>query len=276
MGDQQVPGEVLIDAASAYLVDLDGTLYTELGPVPGAASVIRELRRRGVPFRFVTNTTRRPRRRLLERLEGYGLDAAADEVFTAVLAGAAYLKGAGVRTVAPYVPEDVLEDLAGFTLKGGVTGPATGPWPDAVLIGDLGARWDHALLNEAFRYVMDGARLVALQRGRYWLAAEGIELDAGAYVAALEYATGREAVVCGKPNPHFFQAAVASMQVTTDRPPVVVIGDDIWSDIEGAQRAGFRGWLVRTGKFRRDELRSSGVRPDRVLDSIADLGAQGE
>ncbi len=206
----------------------------------------------------------------------FGLDVADEEVFTAVMAGAAFLRRAGVRTVAPFVPEDVLEDLAEFELLGGVTGPTTGPWPDAVLIGDLGARWDHALLNEAFRYVMDGARLVALQGGRYWLGADGIELDAGAYVAALEYATEREAVICGKPNPEFFRAAVASMGVTTDRPPIIMVGDDLWSDVEGAQRAGLRGWLVRTGKFRPDALHSSRVRPDRVLESIAELGERGE
>jgi ribonucleotide monophosphatase NagD (HAD superfamily) len=51
-----------------------------------------------------------------------------------------------------------------------------------------------------------------------------------------------------------------------------MVGDDLWSDVEGAQRAGLQGWLVRTGKFREDALRSSGIRPDRILDSVADAG----
>lgn len=266
----------MIAQASGFLVDLDGTVYTEDGPIPGAGAAIAALRRRGVPFRFVTNTTRKSRRALLERLADCDIAAAPDEIFTAVIAGVDLLRRLGVRTVAPFLPEEVLEDLGDFQLRGGVAGRAAGPWPDAVVVGDLGARWDHALLNEAFRYVMDGAALVALQRGRYWLGAEGLELDAGAYVAALEYATGRAAAVCGKPNPEFFHAAVASLGLTTDRPPVVMVGDDLWFDVGGAQRAGLAGWLVRTGKFRADALRAGDVRPDRVLDSLADLAGRGE
>lgn len=296
VGDRQVPREVLIAAASAFLIDLDGTVYTEAGAIPGADSALRELRRRGVPFRFVTNTTRCPRRQLCERLAGYGMDVPPEELFTAVLAGASVLRASGARRVAPFVPTETLEDLAEFELAGGIAGGARGRTPDAVLIGDLGRRWNHAFLNEAFRYVMDGAGLVALQRGRYWQGADGLELDAGAYVAALEFATGRDAVVCGKPNPHFFQAAVASLgrgaarrddgtwalvgdDVPSERgrsvPPIVMIGDDLWSDIEGAHRAGLRGWLVRTGKFCQDALGSSGIVPDRVLDSLASLGGTG-
>jgi len=49
------------------------------------------------------------------------------------------------------------------------------------------------------------------------------------------------------------------------------VGDDLWADIEGAQRAGLAGWLVRTGKFREEVLRTSGIRPDRILSSVAAL-----
>jgi ribonucleotide monophosphatase NagD (HAD superfamily) len=96
-------------------------------------------------------------------------------------------------------------------------------------------------------------------------------LDVGAWVAALEYATEREAVVCGKPNTAFFQGAVASLGGDRSLPPAVMIGDDLWSDVQGAQRSGLGGWLVRTGKFKEDALLSSGIRPDRVIDSVADL-----
>ncbi len=276
----------MIDRLAGVLLDVDGTLLTEHGAVPGAAAVVTELRRRGVPFRIVTNITRRSRRSVVDRLGAHGIEVETDEIYTAVYAAVAWLRNHTIRRVAPFVTQDALEDLRDFDLVGGTAGPSIprsdGPSiprsPDAVLIGDLGDRWSHGLLNEVFRYVMDGARLVALQRGRYWMGPTGLELDAGAYVAAIEYATGHDAVVCGKPNAEFFNAAVASLadpktHRSDDRSggPIAMVGDDVSSDIQGAQGAGLEGWLVRTGKFRDDVLAASGVVPDRVLDSVASL-----
>jgi ribonucleotide monophosphatase NagD (HAD superfamily) len=56
-------------------------------------------------------------------------------------------------------------------------------------------------LNDAFRALIDGAELIALQHNRYWRRADGLVLDVGAYSAALEYGAGCEAVVVGKPAP---------------------------------------------------------------------------
>ncbi len=190
-------------------------------------------------------------------------------------AAVGWLRCRGIRVVAPFVANDALQDLAGFDLIGGTSGTVAQSIPEVVVIGDIGDRWSHHLLNEAFRYVMDGASLVALQRGRYWLGPTGLEIDAGSYVAALEYATGTTAVVCGKPNAEFFEAAVVELGGRAVRRSggrdVVMVGDDLWSDIQGAQRAGLQGWLVRTGKFRQDVLESSDIVPDRVIESVAEL-----
>jgi HAD superfamily hydrolase (TIGR01458 family) len=275
VGSGPVPREVLGERVGALLFDLDGTLYTEAGPIPGAVDAIDDLRRRGVPLRFVTNTTRRPRRQLVERLRDYGFTIGDEEVFGAVLATAAYLGSQGIATVAPFVSPAALEDLAGFELAGGTAGPLAAATPDAVLIGDLGDEWTPRLLNEAFRHVMDGARLIALQKGKYWLGPEGIELDAGPWVAALEYATDREAFVCGKPNAAFFQGVLSSLGEGVGDAPCVMVGDDLWNDVRGAQQAGLRGWLVRTGKFREDALESADVTPDRIIASVAALRDSG-
>lgn len=248
--------------------------------------MVTELRRRGVPFRIVTNITRRSRQSVVDRLRAHGIEVETDEIYTAVYAAVAWLRRRAVHRVAPFVTEDALTDLQEFDLVGGTSDaaiprahdPSISPSPEAVLVGDLGDCWSHGLLNEAFRYVMGGAQLVALQRGRYWQGPTGLELDAGAYVAALEYATGQHAIVCGKPNAEFFDAAVASLaDGTIERSgdasigPMAMVGDDLWSDVQGAQRAGLQGWLVRTGKFRKDVLAASGITPDRVLDSVASL-----
>lgn len=254
-----------------FLLDLDGTLYTDRGAVPGAVEAVGELRRRGIPFLFATNTTRRSRRLLVERLAGYGFEVRSQEIVTAVVAGARLLNEKGYRRIAPFVSPQTLEDLSEFELVGPLAGSAAGAdrTPDAVVIGDLGNAWTAALLNQAFRYVLDGAALVALQKDRYWLGPTGLELDAGPYVAAIEYATNKEAAVCGKPNPEFYRAALGILGLSGSE--VAMVGDDLWGDVQGAQRAGLKGWLVRTGKFREDVLRESGVVPDRILDSVADI-----
>jgi phospholysine phosphohistidine inorganic pyrophosphate phosphatase len=249
----------------ALLLDLDGTLYGEAGPVPGAAEALAALRRRGVPFRCVTNTTRRSRRLLADRLAAYGFDIRPEEIITAVMAAVAYLQERGVRRVAPYVAEATLEDLAEFDLAS--------DRPETVLVGDLGEEWDFSTLNRAFHELMAGADLVALQRDRYWQKGDALALDAGPFVAALEYATGKTATVAGKPSASFFKAAVESLRSdgVTSTDGVVMVGDDLWGDIEGAHGAGLEAWLVRTGKFRADVLAASAIAPQRVIGSVAEL-----
>jgi HAD superfamily hydrolase (TIGR01458 family) len=254
----------------AYLLDLDGTVYVGTEPVPGAADALGRLRRRGVPFRFVTNTTSRPRAELADRLRGFGIAATSDEIHTPVVAAATLLAEHGCRTVAPFSPLLSLADLGDMTLVGGVSGRSCPARPDAVLLGDLGERWTYALMQEAFEYLLGGAKLVALTRDRYFQGPYGLALDAGPFVRGLEYAVGRDAILVGKPSASFFRAAAEGLGGPRS---VAMVGDDLWSDISGAQQSGLAGWLVRTGKFRADALRDSGIVPDRILDSVADLAA---
>jgi HAD superfamily hydrolase (TIGR01458 family) len=254
-----------------YLLDLDGTLYTNGAAIPGATAALARLQEGRIPFRLVTNTTSRSRSMLVERLRAFGFNVGAEDVFTATLAGARLAQAAGYRCVAPFVPEPALGDMAGLELSGGTSNEAGGRVPEAVLVGDLGERWTYALLQEAFEYIMAGARLIALSRDRYWLHQNRLALDAGPFVAALEFATRADAVVAGKPSAGFYTAALQSLELSSED-IVAMVGDDLWSDVEGAQRAGLQGWLVRTGKYRDEALEQSGVIPDRILDSVAELG----
>jgi HAD superfamily hydrolase (TIGR01458 family) len=255
-----------------YLLDLDGTLYSGNAAIPGARDALRRLREQQLPVRLVTNTTSRSRALLVERLRGYGFEVESGEVFTATVAGSLLARKAGYRCVAPFVPEAALEDLTELDLVGGTSNhPVTDRRPQVVVIGDLAQRWNYDLLQEAFEYIMEGADLIALSRDRYWLNHGQLALDAGPFVAALEFATGKPATVAGKPSALFFAAALESLG---GMPPglVAMIGDDLWSDVAGAQHAGLQGWLVRTGKYRAGALEESGIRPDRLLDSVAELG----
>jgi HAD superfamily hydrolase (TIGR01458 family) len=207
---------------------------------------------------------------VVQRLREYGFEVSAQEIFTATLAGSELARAAGYTCVAPFTLEPAQEDMGALQLVGGTSGRRANRVPDAILVGDLGERWSYALMQEAFDYLMGGAALIALSRDRYWLQNDRLALDAGPFVAGLEFATGKKASVAGKPAVAFYQAALRSLSLTASK-AAVMIGDDLWSDVEGAQRAGLQGWLVRTGKYRESALRESGIQPDRILDSVADL-----
>jgi HAD superfamily hydrolase (TIGR01458 family) len=250
-----------LEGIEGLLLDLSGVVYVQDEAVPGAAEALRRLRDRQTPIRLVTNTTMRPRRSILERLERLGLEADPSELLTPATLAARRCAEAGYESVSLVVLDDLREDLRGLEEQGDSV--------DAVIVGDLGDRWDYDVLNRAFRRLMDGADLIALQKNRYWETSEGLSLDAGPFVSALEYATGREAEVVGKPAPAFFELALGELGLSADR--AAMVGDDVEADVGGAMDAGLAGILVRTGKYREDLVRQSGIEPTATVDSIADV-----
>ena len=245
-----------------FLFDLDGVLYTGDRPVPGAAKVLDRLRNRGVPVRFLSNSTRRSRASVAARLRGMGFSIGEHEILTPGVVAAAGLRREG-KTAFLVTMGDAHRDFgdAGVTLDE--------DHPDAVVVGDAGDRFTYDLLNRVMRMVLAGADLLALEKDRTWLGEDGLMLSAGPFVAALEYATGKEAICIGKPSPGFFAAALDGLGVHA--PEAAMVGDDILTDIGGAQRCGIQGILVRTGKYREETLASSGITPDHIIDSVADL-----
>ena len=245
----------------ALLVDLEGTVYQSERLIPGAAEALREAEDRGVPHRFVTNTTSRPRAVIAGQLADMGFPVDPERIFTAPRAARARLLREGVRRCHFLVNPALIEDFAGLV--------SDEESPEAVVLGDMGEGLSYGRLNRALRHVLSGAELVTLARNRVWRGAEGWMLDVGAIAAALEYASGREASLVGKPSPEFFAEALASIGAVPAE--AAVVGDDLESDVGGGQAAGMKGVLVRTGKFRADEAAGSAVRPDAILDSLAAL-----
>ena len=240
--------------------DLDGVLYQADTPIPGASAAVAAVRGSGRQVRFITNTTSRSRRLIAEKLRRLGFEVSADEIFCPALGAASWLRRQGARA-AFFVQDQALEDFEGIS--------SDNERPDAVVIGDLGPNWTFDALNRAFRCVHEhGAQLVGLGRTRYWKGPEGLQLDVGAFLAALEAATGRHAMVFGKPEPSFFKALVDGLGEPGG--DVAMIGDDIVTDVGAAMTAGLVGVLVRTGKFQPQDLEGS-VHPDLVVDSVADV-----
>ncbi len=251
--------------APALLLDIDGVLHVGDEPIAGAAAALAELRELSAGVRLVTNTTSKSRRQIVEHLRELGFDIATHEVLTPAALAVHHCRERGHRYVELLVGEALREDLAELAQA------PSGVPVDAVVLGDLGDELTAAVLNAAFRQLVDGAELVALQHNRYWRRPDGLVLDVGAYSAALEYGAATEAVVVGKPAPAFFAAALADLDA---RPELaVMVGDDVEADIGGALACGLRGILVRTGKYRQDLLDASGVTPTEIVDSIADVPA---
>jgi HAD superfamily hydrolase (TIGR01458 family) len=250
----------------ALLIDLDGVIYQDERPIAGASDALAWVRERSIPHAFLTNTTSCPRQDLVAKLARYGVPVTQERIITPAVAAAGWLQLHAPGAAALFVPRATRADFEGVPALDDDAESGAG----SVVLGDLGLSWDFHTLNRAFRLLMDNsaAPLVALGMTRYWRAADGLRMDVGPFVAALELATSRRAVVLGKPAPEFFQAALSAL----DCPPAesVMIGDDVIADVGGARQAGMRTVLVRTGKFRAADL-STGPPADAVLESIADL-----
>lgn len=239
------------------LLDLSGVVYVGDEALPGAVEAIAGLRNAGLPVRYLTNTTRTPKRRLLERLGGMGLAIDDKELFTPAAAACAWLKSnrrSAHLLIHPDLEED-FQDLPTFDEK-------------AVVLGDAGTGFTYETLNDSFRTLIGGADFLALAANRTFKDSDGaLSLDAGAFVAALEFATQRQAIVLGKPSPDFFAAALTSMGCPAS--DAVMVGDDAEMDVAGALAAGLaHGLLVRTGKYRPGAETQVEPRPTKVVDNL--------
>ena len=246
-----------IEGVRALLLDIAGVLYEGDTPISGAIEAIEELQSR-YPVRFITNTTRRTHKMVYDKLRGMGFEIGYETIFTALDAAAAFLeqKNAGGYFL---LYEKVADTFAAYESEN----------PDYVVVADAYTGFTYENLNRAFRHLMDGAELLAIAKNRYFKDEDGLlSLDAGGFVALLEFAAQKEAAILGKPSRNFFRLASASMGVKPEE--VLMVGDDIESDILGAQKAGMRACQVKTGKFRPEDLKR-GIEPDCLLDSIADL-----
>jgi HAD superfamily hydrolase (TIGR01458 family) len=245
------------------LIDLDGVLYMGNQPIQGARKAIDYLSEKNYQFRFISNTTRKCRKTITGQLSAMGLKIPEECIFTPPRAAIAYMKSTGRDHFHLLTTGDVDQDF----IDAGVRDDSEKT--DFVIVGDAGEALTYRNLNSAFRLLMDGAELNALENDRYWMAHDGLTLSAGPFVSALEFATGKKAIVVGKPSKPFFDLALRDMGLLPGE--VAMIGDDIFTDVGGAQAAGITGILVRTGKFRQDILQDSKVRPDAIIDSIARL-----
>ncbi|MDD3709539.1 MAG: TIGR01458 family HAD-type hydrolase [Methanothrix sp.] len=247
----------------AFLIDLDGVLYVDKTPIEGAKETVAMLEERGYRYRFVSNTTSKCRSTLAKFLCEMGFEIPGEHIFTPAIAAAERIRSDKDNKCFLLTRPDVRRDFE----EAGI--PLAEEEVDFVVVGDAETDFTFDRLNRAFRLVMGGAEIIALEKDRYWMGSDGLNLSAGPFVYALEYATGTMSEVVGKPSPDFFDMALAEIQASPRE--AAMIGDDIDTDVGGAQNAEMKGILVKTGKYREDVAEYSNVIPDLILESVAEL-----
>src|SRR5438034_3231563 len=242
---------------------MDGVLTVSFEPIPGSVDALHRLRAMSVPFKIVTNWTGMSRAALGGTLRRAGFDVADDDLLTAPIATAAYLRREhpGAKCFLLGEEGDVMADL------GGIDWVQDGP--DILVVGGADRSFGFDTMNRALRMLVDGAALVSMHRNLSWMTAEGLALDSGAYLLGLEAATGAKAYVTGKPSPEFFRTGLDALELPTGR--VAMVGDDVESDVLAAQALGMTGVLVRTGKVLPGTVERASGHPDLVVESFADV-----
>ncbi len=245
----------------AVLFDIEGTLVSGGHAIEGAAAAVAHVRALGMQVRFLTNITGRTPERIAADLSAAGIAVAAAEVQTATTVCVAMLRArAGVRCHL-MVPAEVLPMFDGIA--------PDDQHPQVVVISDIGEQFDFHTMNRAFLMLRGGAELIALQKNLFWFDSDGPKLDCGAFVLALEAAARTQATVTGKPSQAFFDSALAGLDCAREQ--VLVVGDDISTDVAGASAVGVRTVLVGTGKYADGQTTHPDCQATHFIESVKDL-----
>jgi HAD superfamily hydrolase (TIGR01450 family) len=264
-------------AIGGVLFDIDGVLVTSWKPIPGAAETLRVLADHQIACSYLTNTTTRTRVQIAKALNDAGMDVAADEVITAAVLTAEFVRSRYPHAHCLLVNSgQIAEDMPGIDVVSSASfGEDTVPdTPDVILLGGAGPEYNHVTLSRVYDWMAQGVPVVAMHRSTSWNTTEGLRIDTGMYLIGMEETSGRKATAVGKPAPAGFLAAAGRLGVDPDE--MYMVGDDLNNDVLAAQVTGMTGVLVRTGKFRQDTLDrwaadEFAMQPNHVIDSVADL-----
>jgi HAD superfamily hydrolase (TIGR01450 family) len=265
-------------AIGGVLFDIDGVLVTSWKPIPGAAEALRTLADHQVACAYLTNTTTRTRAQIAELLSGAGMNVRADEVITAAVLTADYVRSRYPDARCFLVNSgQIAEDMPGIDIvyAGDHGGHDPAPeTPDVILLGGAGPEYNHLTLSRVYDWMAQGVPVVAMHRSTSWTTADGLRIDTGMYLIGMEETSGRKVTAVGKPAPEGFLSAAGRLGVDPDE--MYMVGDDLNNDVLAAQVVGMTGVLVRTGKFRQDTLDrwaadEFAMQPSHLIDSVADL-----
>jgi HAD superfamily hydrolase (TIGR01450 family) len=241
----------------AFVLDADGVLVLRGAALPGVPAALASLDERGIPYRVATNISSLHRDTLAARFARLGLAVSPEQIVTALSATADHVRRTYPgRPVFVITRPDGLREFGEHPLMSPEEADADDARAAAVVLGDGEHDLSYENLDRAFRLIRRGADLIAMHRNGWWYTSKGETIDTGAFVAALEYATGARARLTGKPAAPMFRAAhrglaaeiAAAGGSRLARRHVAMVGDHPPQDIAGARRAGLRGILVLSGR----------------------------
>lgn len=224
-------------AVSGLLIDIGGVLTEDGKALPGAVAAVEELAALGLPMRLLTNTSKRTAGNVLAELRRLGFSISDEQLVTAPSAVRQYLRAEQLRPFLICTPALHLE-FSDMDLGA----------PNAVVVFDAAEHFCYKVLDDAFQLLEAGAPLIAVGDNRFYKSEGRRHLDAGPFIHALCYAADVEPIIIGKPAARFFQDVAADLGVDDDG--ILMVGDDVRSDVLGAQNVGLRACLVRSGKYR--------------------------
>ncbi len=247
---------------SALLIDLFGVLLDGIDrPIDGACDALQYLLDRNIPFRIVTNDARLSRREIGDLLRSSRIPCGMEHICSMCSLADIYFKTKSLERCHFLLEANLMEDLQGFAHED--------DYPEAVLIGDLGHGMSYPILNSAFACLKNKARLVSIVNNRHEFYGNTEVIGAGAFVAALEFATGIEAIHLNKPSPLFFSLATHGWKFPEEE--IMFVGDHITSDIGGAAYCGHLAVLVKTGEYNEYIMDHSSAKAHYIIPSIASL-----
>lgn len=252
---------------SVYLLDMDGTIYLGDELIDGAKEFLAKLKEEGKRYIFLTNNSSKSKDIYVEKLNGLGIDASEEEVFTSGEATTMYLKRQkeGARVYLLGTP--ALEDE--FKKEGFILEKDRHKSIDYVVLG-----FDTTLTYEklwgACEYIAEGVEYIATHPDFNCPLADGKFMpDAGAMAAFIEASTGKTPQVIGKPNKEIVESIASKYNL--DKKDMVMVGDRLYTDIKTGENAGIASILVYSGETKEEDYEVSETRATYVFDSIKDI-----
>lgn len=242
------------------MFDINGVLEFQGTVYPGAIELLDLLRQKEIIIRILTNSTLKSRQDCAAKLNAMGFKVKVEEVITASYATAQYLKTLNPRSCWVMLKGKGLEEFKDFHHDD--------ERPEYIVLGDYREGFNFQNMNKVLQLLLEGSQLIVMIPEQVDHSMGQVELTVGAYGKMLEDAANVKATVIGKPNTYIYDMSLQTMGLK--RKEVLMVGDRVSTDIAGAQMAGIKSALVKTGEFRLADLKGK-VQPDYVVDSIQKL-----
>jgi HAD superfamily hydrolase (TIGR01458 family) len=243
----------------ALLIDLDGVLKLGNSPAPYVKEFFNFINENKIPACILSNSTLRTGEQVKEFFASHKIELKIP-VITSFDATLAYVNK-NYKKVQVYCRNYLIHHFDGMIDEAD---------PEAIVVGDIEDRWNYHIVNDIFRKVLAGADLVAMHKNKFWNPEGELLIDAGAFITGIEYASGKEAILIGKPSPLYFKAALESINSNIED-GFIMIGDDIENDIKAAQDIGGKGILIYTGKTKFPLDENINIKPDFEAHSLRNV-----